>query len=44
MGLPSRIAAVVAGVGTPLRLVERMDVGPGTSNQWLLRFERTGQE
>jgi hypothetical protein len=26
--------------GLPLRLVERRDVGPGTSNQWLLRYER----
>ncbi len=35
-------AAEVIGVaaGLPLRLVERRDVGPGSSNQWLLRFER----
>lgn len=26
--------------GRPLRLVERRDVGPETSNQWLLRYER----
>lgn len=26
--------------GRPLRLVERQDVGPATSNQWLLRYER----
>jgi MoaA/NifB/PqqE/SkfB family radical SAM enzyme len=25
--------------GLPLTLVERRDVGPGTSNQWLLRFD-----
>lgn len=25
--------------GRPLRLLERRDVGPGTSNQWLLRYE-----
>ncbi len=25
--------------GRPLRLIERRDVGPGTSNQWLLRYE-----
>lgn len=24
----------------PLRLIERRDVGPATSNQWLLRYER----
>jgi MoaA/NifB/PqqE/SkfB family radical SAM enzyme len=29
-----------AADGLPLRLVERRDVGPGTSNQWLLRYER----
>jgi MoaA/NifB/PqqE/SkfB family radical SAM enzyme/SAM-dependent methyltransferase len=28
----------------PLRLVERRDVGPGTSNQWLLRYERIAIE
>jgi SAM-dependent methyltransferase len=27
--------------GAPLRLLERRDVGPGTSNQWLLRYEVT---
>lgn len=26
--------------GLPLRLLERRDVGPTTSNQWLLRYER----
>jgi SAM-dependent methyltransferase len=26
--------------GRPLRLLERRDVGRGTSNQWLLRYER----
>jgi SAM-dependent methyltransferase len=30
--------------GLPLRLVERCDVGPGTSNQWLLRYEREATE
>lgn len=29
---------VVAGVAPGLRLVERRDVGPATSNQWLLRY------
>jgi len=29
--------------GRPLRLVERRDVGPGTSNQWLLRYERASE-
>ncbi|MCU0655919.1 MAG: radical SAM protein [Polyangiaceae bacterium] len=29
-----------ATLGLPLRLVERRDVGPTTSNQWLLRYER----
>jgi SAM-dependent methyltransferase len=36
-------AAVIAAAGPGLRLVERRDVGPGTSNQWLLRYERTGE-
>jgi SAM-dependent methyltransferase len=27
--------------GLPVRLIERRDVGRGTSNQWLLRYERT---
>jgi MoaA/NifB/PqqE/SkfB family radical SAM enzyme/SAM-dependent methyltransferase len=27
--------------GRPLRLLERREVGPGTSSQWLLRYERT---
>jgi MoaA/NifB/PqqE/SkfB family radical SAM enzyme/SAM-dependent methyltransferase len=26
--------------GLPLRLLERRDIGPQTSNQWLLRYER----
>ncbi|HVY46294.1 MAG TPA: radical SAM protein [Minicystis sp.] len=26
----------------PLRLVERRDVGPSTSNQWMLRYEKVG--
>jgi SAM-dependent methyltransferase/uncharacterized Fe-S cluster-containing radical SAM superfamily protein len=29
--------------GLPLRLVERRDIGPDTSNQWLLRYERTAE-
>jgi MoaA/NifB/PqqE/SkfB family radical SAM enzyme/SAM-dependent methyltransferase len=29
-------------LGKPLRLIERYDVGRDTSNQWLLRYERTG--
>jgi SAM-dependent methyltransferase len=29
--------------GRPLRLLERRDVGRGTSNQWLLRYERLEQ-
>jgi MoaA/NifB/PqqE/SkfB family radical SAM enzyme/SAM-dependent methyltransferase len=32
-------AHAIAG-GLPLRLIERCDVGPATSNQWLLRYER----
>lgn len=28
----------------PLRLLERRDVGPGTSNQWLLRYERVASK
>jgi SAM-dependent methyltransferase len=27
----------------PLELLERRDVAPGTSNQWLLRYRRTGE-
>ena len=27
--------------GRPVRLLERRDVGPATSNQWMLRYERT---
>jgi hypothetical protein len=26
--------------GRPIRLLERRDVGPGTSSQWFLRYER----
>ncbi len=29
--------------GKPLRLLERRDVGRGTSNQWMLRYERMGE-
>jgi SAM-dependent methyltransferase len=29
--------------GKPLRLLERRDVGRETSNQWMLRYERTGE-
>lgn len=35
----ARAHALTAGL--PLRLIERRDVGPTTSNQWLLRYERT---
>ena len=31
-----------AGLLAALRLLERRDVGPSTSNQWLLRFEARG--
>lgn len=33
-------ALEAAGAGSALALVERRDVGPSTSNQWLLRYER----
>jgi SAM-dependent methyltransferase len=33
------IQAAAREVGAPLRLVERRDVGPETSNQWLLRYQ-----
>jgi len=36
--------AAAALAGLPLRLVERRDVGPATSNQWLLRYERIREE
>ena len=28
---------------TPMRTLDRRDVGPGTSNQWLLRYARAGE-
>lgn len=34
--------ALVSGVAADLRLLERWDVGPDTSNQWLLRFRLPG--
>lgn len=36
----SAAEVIEAAAGLPLRLVERRDVAPGRSNQWLLRFER----
>jgi SAM-dependent methyltransferase len=39
-------AALVAGsdFAGDLRLIERRDVGPETSNQWLLRYERVARD
>jgi SAM-dependent methyltransferase len=36
-------AAIVASAAPGLRLVERRDVGPHTSNQWLLRYARASE-
>jgi len=36
-------AAHARVAGLPLRLLERRDVGPGTSNQWLLHYQKVGE-
>ena len=40
---PTRGRASGSSAHAPLRLLERRDVGRGTSNQWLLRYERVEQ-
>lgn len=37
-----RVEAVAAGLGVPLALNDRREVGPGTSNQWLLVYRVAG--
>jgi MoaA/NifB/PqqE/SkfB family radical SAM enzyme/SAM-dependent methyltransferase len=36
------LRTIEATGGTRIERVERLDVAPGTANQWLLRFRRTG--